>query len=107
MVPNDMNGNQRRWAQSSPGGLEVVGCYSHDTTTILRNILESWQPIVQTIQMIYTGVDKIEEKLEAHEADLDALDISNQAATTFVARPNLAIISQQNGVRSRQRSVRD
>ena len=42
--------------------------------------------------MIHTGVDEIEEKLEAHEADLDTLEISNQAATAFAARanPNIA-----------------
>ena len=38
--------------------------------------------------MIHTGVNEIEEKLEAHEVDLDALDIANQAATAFAARAN-------------------
>jgi hypothetical protein len=49
---------------------------------------ESWRPIAQTIRMITNKPDDIEERLEAHEADLNAIEISSQAATAFAARSN-------------------
>jgi transposase InsO family protein len=69
--------------------LERMGEKIPDSThaaTILRNVPESWRSIAQTIRMISANVDEIEDKLEAHEADLNAVEISDQAATAFVAR---------------------
>ena len=68
---------------------EVIVDSTHDAT-ILRNVPESWRPIAQTIRMITCNPDDIEERLEAHEADLNAIEISSQAATAFAAqaRPN-------------------
>ena len=69
--------------------LERMGEAIPDSThaaTILRNVPESWRSIAQTIRMISNNVDEIEDKLEAHEADLNAIEISDQAATAFVAR---------------------
>ena len=57
--------------------------------TILQNVPESWRSIAQTIQMIHTDVDQIEEKLEVHEADLNALEISTHATSAFTARSTL------------------
>ena len=54
--------------------------------TLLRNVLESWRPIAQTIRMITRSPEEIEECLEAHEADLSALEISVQAGTAFAAQ---------------------
>jgi Reverse transcriptase (RNA-dependent DNA polymerase)/gag-polypeptide of LTR copia-type/Pol polyprotein, beta-barrel domain len=71
--------------------------------TILRNVPESWRSIAQTIHMISTNVDKIETKLEAHEADLDAIEISDQAATAFIARSN----QHSNSYIRRQPAVND
>ena len=53
----------------------------------LTNVPESWRPITQTIRMITRDPDTIEECLEAHKADLTALEMSDQAAAAFVARP--------------------
>ena len=58
---------------------------STHAVTILRNLPESWRPIAQTIRMITRDPDKIEDRLEAHEADLSAIEISTQAATVFIA----------------------
>ena len=58
---------------------------STHAATLLRNLPESWQLISQTIRMIAHTPDDIEERLEAHEADLNALEVSNQAATAFSA----------------------
>ena len=63
---------------------EVIANSTH-AATILRNVLESWRPVAQTIRMITRIPDKLGESLEAHEADLNALEISDQAATTFIA----------------------
>jgi gag-polypeptide of LTR copia-type len=64
---------------------ETIADSTH-SATILRNMPESWRPIAQMIRMM-TGVpDEIEGRLEAHEADLNALEISDQAAKDFVAR---------------------
>ena len=63
---------------------EVITDSTH-AATIFRNIPESWRPVAQTIRMITRILDEIEESLEAHEADLNALEISDQAATTFIA----------------------
>ena len=52
--------------------------------TILRNLPESWRPIAQTIRMITHDPDEIEDRLEAHEADLSAIEVSTQAATAFI-----------------------
>ena len=59
---------------------------STHAATILRTLPESWKGISQTIRMITSDPDTIEERLEAHEADLNALEISTQAATTFIAQ---------------------
>ena len=61
---------------------EMIANSTH-ATTILRNVPESWRPIAQTIQMITRDPEMIEERLEAHEADLNALEILNQATTAF------------------------
>ena len=63
---------------------------STHAATLLRNVPESWRPIAQTIRMITREPDEIEERLEAHEADLNALEISVQAGTAFAAqfKPN-------------------
>jgi gag-polypeptide of LTR copia-type len=56
--------------------LTKMGETISDTThcaTLLRNVLESWRPIAQTIRMITRVPDEIEERLESHEADLNAL----------------------------------
>ena len=52
---------------------------------LLRNLPESWRPISQTIHMIVYTRDDIKEGLEAHKANLNALEVSN-AATAFSAR---------------------
>ena len=39
--------------------------------------------------MITSNPDDIEERLEAHEADLNAIEISSQTAMTFAARSHL------------------
>jgi len=72
---------------------EVIADSTH-AATVLRNIPESWRPISQTIRMITCIPDEIEERLEAHEADLNALEISSQAATTFVAQSRPAQTTQ-------------
>ena len=59
---------------------------STHAATLLRNVPESWRPIAQTIWMITRKPDEIEECLEAHEADLNALEISVQAGTAFAAQ---------------------
>jgi gag-polypeptide of LTR copia-type len=64
---------------------ETIADSTH-SATILRNVPESWRPIAQTIRMITRVPDEIEERLEAHEADLNAIEISDQATTAFVAR---------------------
>jgi gag-polypeptide of LTR copia-type len=77
--------------------LEKMGEKILDSThaaMILRNVPESWRSIAQTIRMISTNIDEIEEKLEAHEADLDAVEISSQAATAFIARLNTSMRRQ-------------
>ena len=63
---------------------EVISDSTH-AATILRNIPESWRHVAQTIRMITRSPDEIEESLKAHEADLSALEISDQAATAFIA----------------------
>ena len=57
---------------------------------MLKNVPESWRSIAQTIRMIAHTPNEIEERLKAHEADLNALKISTQAATAFIAhqKPN-------------------
>ena len=64
---------------------EIIPDSTH-VATLLRNVLESWRPIAQTIWMITRTPDEIEERLEAHEADLNALEISVQAGTAFAAQ---------------------
>ena len=68
---------------------EIIADSTH-TATILRNVPESWRHVTQTIRMIMRIPDKIEESLKAHKADLSALEISDQATTTFIAqtKPN-------------------
>ena len=62
---------------------------STHTATILGNVPESWRAISQTIRMITHNSDEIEEQLEVHKADLNALEMSTQATTTFIAQPRL------------------
>ena len=64
---------------------EVIPDSSH-AATILHNVPESWRSIAQTIRMITRDINTIEERLEAHESDLNAVEISTQAATVFVAQ---------------------
>ena len=64
---------------------EVIPDSTH-AATLLRNVPESWRPIAQTIRMITRSPDEIEERLEAHESDLNALEISVQAGTAFAAQ---------------------
>jgi gag-polypeptide of LTR copia-type len=64
---------------------EPVASSTH-AATILRNVPESWRSIAQTIRMIATDPDDIEERLEAHEADLSTVEVSTQAATAFIAQ---------------------
>ena len=66
---------------------EHIAPSSH-SATILRNLPDSWRTIAQTIRMIVNTPEDIEERLEAHEADLSAIEISSQAATAFAARSN-------------------
>ena len=61
---------------------EWIANSSH-AATILCNLPESWRPIAQTIRMITCDPDEIEERLEAHEADLNAIELSMQAAMAF------------------------
>ena len=61
---------------------ETIADSTH-AATILRNIPKSWRTILQTIQIITRDPDEIEEQLKAHEADLNALETSSQAATAF------------------------
>jgi gag-polypeptide of LTR copia-type len=51
---------------------KVIADSTH-AATILRNVPESWRAISQTIRMITRDPEIIEERLEAHEADLNAL----------------------------------
>src|SRR3979490_3323756 len=64
---------------------EIIADSTH-AATILRNIPEYCHSISQTIRMITRIPEEIEEKLEAHEADLTALEMANQAATAFIAQ---------------------
>jgi hypothetical protein len=68
---------------------EVIADSTH-AATILRNVPEFWRAISQKIRMITRDPEIIEERLKAHKADLNALEVSNQAATAFVAqyKPN-------------------
>ena len=66
---------------------ETIAPSSH-SATILHNLPDSWRLIAQTIRMIANTPEDIEERLEAHEADLNAIEISTQAATAFAARAN-------------------
>ena len=64
---------------------ESIGDSTH-TATLLRNIPESWRTVAQTIWMITNDPDIIEEKLEAYEADISAVEMSNQASTAFLSQ---------------------
>ena len=64
---------------------ETIGDSTH-AATLLRNVPESWRTVAQTIQMITNNPDIIEEKLEAHEADISAVEMSNQASTAFLSQ---------------------
>ena len=65
---------------------EIIANSTH-VATILCNIPESWRSISQMIRMLTHIPDEIKEKLEAHEADLTALEMENQATTAFIAQP--------------------
>ena len=71
---------------------EVIADSIH-AATILRNIPKPWRHSAQTIRMITRIPDEIEESLEAQKADLSTLEISDQAATAFIAqtKPNQLI----------------
>ena len=64
---------------------ETIADSSH-AAILLRNLPDSWRSIAQMIRMITQVPDKIEERLDAHEADLNAIEISSQAATAFIAQ---------------------
>ena len=64
---------------------ETITDSSH-AAMLLWNLPESWRTIAQTIRMITQVPDKIKEWLEAHESDLNAIKISGQATTTFIAQ---------------------
>ena len=64
---------------------ETVADSSH-AAILLCNLPDSWRTIAQTIRMITQVLDEIEERLEAHEADLNAIEISSQAATAFITQ---------------------
>ena len=66
---------------------EIIADSTH-AAAILRTIPKSWRHVAQTIRMIMRIPDEIEESLEAHKADISALEISDQAATTFIAQQN-------------------
>ena len=78
---------------------ETIADSTH-AATIFRNIPESWRAITQTISMITRIPDEIEESLEAHEADFNALEIPNQATTAFITcrKPNQPLQSHQQNM---------
>ena len=76
---------------------EVIASSTH-TATILENVPESWRAVSHMIRMITRDPDIIEEQLEAHEADLNALEMSTQATTTFIAQSRS---SKQNTTKPR------
>ena len=84
---------------------EVIADSTH-AATVLRNVPESWRPVAQTIRMITRIPDEIEESLEAHEADLNALEISDQAATAFIAQTKPPRPPQNSNAINRQPYVR-
>ena len=61
---------------------ETITDSSH-AIIILWNLPKSWRTITQMIRMITQVPDKIEEQLEAHEADLNAFEISSQVLGYF------------------------
>ena len=67
---------------------EMIPDSTH-VATLLWNIPESLCLITQMIRMIMCSLDEIEECLEAHKADLSALEISIQAGTAFMAQTRL------------------
>jgi hypothetical protein len=70
---------------------------STHAATLLRNVPASWRSITQTIRMMTRNLDEIEEKMEAHEADSNAADVTEQAATAFIAHnQSLKITDSQN-----------
>ena len=50
---------------------EMIADSTH-AATLLINVPESWRTIDPTIQMITRNLDEIEERLEAHKADLNS-----------------------------------
>ena len=64
---------------------ETIGD-STNAATLLRNVPESWRTVAQTIQMITNNLDIIEEKLEAHKADISAVEMLNQASTAILSQ---------------------
>jgi hypothetical protein len=56
--------------------------------------------------MITRVPEEIEERLEAHEADLNALEISDQAATAFVARSKPTRPPQNKPYANTQQNIR-
>ena len=83
---------------------EVIPDSTH-AATLLRNVPESWCPIAQMIQMIMCSPDEIEERLEAHESDLNALEISVQAGTAFAAQTQPIRPSQPRTTHPAQKSI--
>ena len=67
---------------------EMIPDSTH-AATLLQNVPESWRPIAQTIRMITRSPDEIEECLEAHEADLSALEILSKPEQPLWPKPDL------------------
>jgi hypothetical protein len=88
---------------------EIITDSTH-ATTILRNIPDSWRSIAQTIRMITRNPDDIEERFEAHEADLNAIEFHPHTSTSTsfsaqpktISRPNQPTYTQQNSQQQSQ-----
>lgn len=63
---------------------ETIGDSTH-AAILLRNVPELWRTNAQTIRTITNVLNMIEEKLEAHKADIGAVDMSNQASMAFLS----------------------
>ena len=73
---------------------EIIADSTH-AATLLRNLPDSWRSIAQTIRMITVDPEEIGERLEAHKADLNAVEMSNQAATAFLAQKHGIVPTNQ------------
>ena len=70
---------------------EVIAPSSH-SATILCNLPESWCSIMQMIRRIAMTPEDIEEKLEAHKADLSAKEISTTSSNCFCCKDKWKLI---------------